>query len=196
MPHDADSGDFLLAHSNPPFEATRSPLGMDTFQPCFVIRATDDPRLFAVVGQAICNPRVSCAYLPMSAAFDVPPLYHYRRGDHYNRSGSYKGLSWIIHFDPEDPVFLLSQDRHHADVPGTMECPPLLKTSVLPSEALDRLQTGVTRTLGSSFVTYNATTEALVRPHAAIASARESGKESEIVEVSQSKIGQIRRHSW
>lgn len=196
LPHDADPGDILLAHSNPPFEATRSPLGIDTFQPCLLIRATDDPRLFAIVGQAICNPRMTlCLSADECGICYAPRLYHYRRGGHYNRSGSYKGHSWIIYFDPEDLAVLLSQDRHHADVPGTMECPPLLKTSVLPSEALKRLQTGVTRTPGSSFVFYNGTTEALARLHAAIASAREGEKESEIGESSKSKFGQARRHS-
>lgn len=200
LPHHALAGDILLTHSNPPFNATRSPLGIDSFQPCLLIRATDDPRLFAVVGQAICNPRMTLCLSAdegdISDVCDVSPLYHYRKGGHYDQDGFYEGHSWIIHFDPEDLAVLLSQDRHHADVPGTMERPPVLETSILPSEALNRLRTGVTRTPGSSFVTYNGTTEALVRLHAAIASAQESGKGFEMGEASQSKLGQTRRHSW
>lgn len=198
LPHHAASGDILLAHSNPPRHPNSdNPLGGETCQPCLLIRATDNPRLFAIVGQAIYNPRmVLCLSADECSVCDVSPFYHCHEWGHYDQKGIHRGLSWIMHFDPEDLAVFPSQDQYHEEIPETMEHPPGLVTSNLPLEALNRLQTGVTRTPGSSFVTYNGTTEALARLHAVIASARESGKESEIGGTSQSKFGQTRRHSW
>lgn len=106
---------------------------------------------------------------------DVSPLYHYRRGGHYGQDGFYKDL----YFDLEirrSTIARLESCRYFKDYEASTHA----RDVDLRSEVLTRLQTGVTGTAGSSSVFYNGTTEALARLHAAVASARESGKESEI----------------